>query len=356
MFNPSKICSFLFLSLVFLSCSKSNKDLPESVGKLGTLVVASDTGTHNYLNFLLDKVFIEDDDAYTGGSPFTELLKPSPNEFYEFFSNQKSVMVLVTASNKNELKELLEPFSDEEIEKAIQSSSAEYKEASDLFARYQHIVYVFAQDKKLLSNKLLALEKKLRKLLVDHEIQDQFAKIYDQQDTTQDYEKDMKRELGMSFSVPEGFKLVEHKNGFWWFELNDNVNNTPRKIGLIAHTYPYKDSLYDYTYSSICANRDSTIKYHIKGEIKGTYMGTSESDAYPARRLDMVSLNQRPFAKVRAWWNVDGIMMSGPFLRYITRVPGTQKIFAFEGFIYKPTLDVKEKDLRIVESVALSIK
>lgn len=59
--------------------------------------------------------------------------------------------------------------------------------------------------------------------------------------------------------------------------------------------------------------------------------------------------------KVRGWWNMEGLIMGGPFIRYVIPIPGTKQIFAFEGFVYKPNLNTKEKDLRLIESIALSI-
>ncbi len=356
MFTIQKFCYALLIFLFLSSCSRSNKELPLSVGKLGTLTVVADADVHKAISATLDQVFLAEDASFTGGSPFSELLKPAPDEFFQFFNNQKSILVLVTEDSKGKLDDVLEDFTDEEINKYIQNSGIDIKESIDKFAKCQHIVFLFGKDDASIQSKLKSAEKKLRVLLVDNEIKDQYGLLYGQNAAAMDDGTAMRKELGMGFKVPSDFKLIEHRNGFWWFESNIENGNASRKIGLIAHAYPYQDSALDFTYSKICANRDSVIKYHIKGEIKGTYMGTSESEAYPARHSDVVQINGHPFTKIRAWWNIDGIMMSGPFIRYVTRVPGTSTIFAFEGFIYKPELNIKEKDLRIIESIALSIK
>lgn len=53
---------------------------------------------------------------------------------------------------------------------------------------------------------------------------------------------------------------------------------------------------------------------------------------------------------------MEGLAMGGPFIRYIIHNPKTNTLFAFEGFVYKPNLNTKEKDLRLIEAVALSIR
>lgn len=356
MFKPIQLCLLLSITLFLFSCKKSKGNFPESVGKLGTLVIVAGPEVQKAVSAELDQAFLQADESITGGSPFSELLKPDPDEFHQFFSNQKTILVLVTESSQSALSELLEGFSEAEMKALMETPALQPKEQSDLFAKHQHVVYLFAKDEADLKNKLKQGQQKLKQLLVELEIKDQYAKLYDTKEPVNDYSSEMKKELGMGFKVPKGFKLIEHRDGFWWFEQSMEDGNNSRKIGLMAHAYPMRDSMVDMSYSSICAMRDSVIKYHIKGEIKGTYMGTSESDAYPARHRDLVKVNSYPAIKVRGWWNIDGIMMSGPFIRYVMREPGSNRIFAFEGFIYKPNLNVQEKDLRIIESIALSIQ
>ncbi|MCC6818515.1 MAG: DUF4837 family protein [Bacteroidia bacterium] len=342
--------------MFFQSCSIKDKNLPKSVGKLGTLTIVVGSDAPSSLGNDLDALFLKEDESFTGGSAFSELLKPNPNEFMQFFSNQKSILVLVTKSNLKEMHELLEPFKSDEIESFMASKQVNVIDKTDLFAQYQHIIYVFADDYNSLKNKLIEGELSLKKALVGFEIEDQFEKIYSDSNVNNDFSVSMKKELGLGFKVPKNFSLVEHKDGFWWFELNEGSGPDQSKIGLIAHVYNLRDSVVDFSYNSICAVRDSTLKYHIKGEIKGTFMGTSESNRYPARHKDHILLNGLPCVKVRAWWNIDGMMMSGPFIRYVIRIPGTNQLFAFEGFIYKPNLVINEKDLRLIESIALSIQ
>lgn len=347
--------ALFFFSLVWTSCSDRSKDnLPPSVGKLGSLVIVTTPEVHGALASNLDSVFLKEVLHLPGGEPFFELLKPSPDEFFKFFSNQKSVLVLVTDKNKKDMADLLEGFSDEDVTAMINDPLPVIKDQRDVFAKYQHLVYLFGKNEEDLKRKMQLCEERLNLALLDFEIKDQHDKLFAAPNENDHFYQDIRKELGLGVKIPSQFVLKEHKDGFWWFEYNSTEGETPKTIALLAHKYTYSDTT-DFSYTAIRTVRDSVLKYHIKGEIKGTYMGTSESDAYPPRFIDAFKVNDMMGTKVRGWWNMEGLIMGGPFIRYIVPVPGTKTAFAFEGFVYKPNLNTKEKDLRLIESIALSI-
>lgn len=350
-----KIYVLAIIALFLPSCKNSHKELPESVGKIGSLTVVANTEVAQSVSEELNLMFLRSDDQFTGGAPFSELLKPNPKEFYQFFSNQRTVLALVTNTSRSEMDELLQGFTSENIDTYIQDEQATPHIRENVFAKNQKVIFLFAKDNEELASKLRKAGKQLKQLLVDSEIRALHDELYADTSATSNWNKEMKAELGLGFSVPKGFSLVEHRNGFWWFEKEIGTGSNAGKLGLVAHAYDMKDSSADFAYSAICAKRDSVMKYHIKGEIKGTYMGTSESDQYPARHRDLVTLAGMPGMRIRGWWNIDGIMMSGPFIRYVFRVPDTNRLFAFEGFVYKPDFIAEDKDIRQIESIALSI-
>jgi len=166
----------------------------------------------------------------------------------------------------------------------------------------------------------------------------------------------MKTKYGVGVNIPGTFKLKRQADNFYLFQMEDNSEaNLPKTFGIIVHTYPYKDTT-DFNYINVRTVRDSICKHSIPGEIAGTYMSTSESDFYPTRIKEMVNLNGYKASKISAWWTVKGVSVSGPFLRYTIHIPGKNIIFAFEGFVNKANLNVKDKDIRLIEAIAQSIK
>lgn len=346
----------LMLSLALNACKDhGSTPLPDATGKLGSLVVVADAAVHKSLGGLEDSVFLKPLPHLPAGEPFFELLKPDVQDFRRFYYNQKSVLVLVDAGSTGGMEELLAPFTDATIEKLIHNPKPVLMSKRNLFANYQHIMYLFGKDASDLRRKLEACHGTLMSALLASELQDQHAKLFRDTTSNDRYLPEMKRELGMGVRIPSMFTLKYHGNKTWWFEYNAVENEVPKTIALVMHAYPYKDST-DFSYTAMRSVRDTVMKYLIKGEIPGTYMGTTESEFYPPVFRKTSLHNGHYSSMIRGWWTIRGMSMAGPFVRYVLHVPKSNSLFAFEGFVYKPNLNTKERDLRLIESIALSIQ
>ena len=191
--------------------------------------------------------------------------------------------------------------------------------------------------------------------LVNFELQDHSESLFADTGSNEKYYQELKDKYGIGVRIPGGFKMQDVSDNFYRFQMDVNETGGQKTIGLIIHTYPFKDTG-DFSYTSIRSVRDSFCKYHIPGELPGTYMGTTESNRYPARSRTMMELNGYKTCKVKGWWTIKGLVMAGPFVRYVVHVPEKKLLFAFEGFIYRPNIDMKERDVRLIEAIALSIK
>lgn len=343
-------------SICLYSCSDVNKvTLPTATGKLGSLVIVADADVHNATKSIVDSIFLKPVPHLPAGEPYFELLKPDIQDFNRFYYNQKTILVLVDESNLGTMEDLLTPFSSATIEANIASPNPQLMSKRNKYANYQHIVYLFGKNGADLQQKLRKCQKQLLSSLMSYEIIDQNEKLFMDTSSNDKYFKEMQTELGMAVQVPSMFTLKYHKNKTYWFEYDAIESDVPKTIALIVHAYPYKDST-DFTYSSIRTTRDTVFKYLIKGEIPGTYMGTTESEFYPPVFREIITLNGNYCSRIRGWWTIRGMSQAGPFVRYIVHNPKNNMLFAFEGFVYKPNLNTKERDLRLIESIALSIK
>ena len=348
---------YVALSVLLLwSCSRQQQnDLPISTGKLGSLVVVSDAETHKVMNNSIEDLFLSPVPHLPNGEPYFEIVKPEPYDFSRFFFNHKSVLVLVNESNLESMQELLKPFTEKTIEKLMNDTTPVLMNKRDLFAKHQHIVYLFGKDKKDLNTKFLKVKKEILSALMDFEIQDQHDKMYEDTSNITKYQKQIMLAHGMTVQVPGIFQLKRIKEDVFWFQFDATEGETPKNIGLLIHSYPYKDTS-DFSYSSIISERDSVCKYLIAGELPGTYMGTTESEYYPPRFKTIENIKGRYAVKIRGWWTIKGLSQAGPFIRYVIHMPEKNRLFVFEGFVYKPNLNTKERDLRFIESIAKSIK
>jgi hypothetical protein len=341
--------------MVMVSCSDSNSKLPLATGKLGSLVLVSEPQIQNDLKGLLDSSFLLSAENATGAEPFLELIRINIADFEIQYSNQKTILVLVDQASVSQMDALLEPFSSATIQELIENPEPKIMSARNVFAQYQHIVYLFGKDAKDLKDKLRKSKDQINSSLMSYELIDQSEKLYKDTSYNDQYFKMIKEELGLGVKIPSIFKLKYHKNKTYWFEHSTTEGNSPKLINLVVHTYPYKDKV-ELSYESIRSARDTVFKYLIKGELPGTYMGTTESSYYPKTFKENLLLNGNYCTKIKGWWTVRGLSQAGPYVRYVVVSPDKKNLIAFEGFVYKADINIKEPDLRLIEAIALSIK
>lgn len=354
MFKRLYLFTLLLSAVVFYSCKQSGP-LPEAVGKTGSLVIVAEDEVHQKLRTTYQAVFLSEDSTLSTGKPFFNLMTPSPADFEKLYFNQRTVLVLVSEKSIKSMNELLDPFAREDLNKLMNDENPVIRTADDVYAKYQHIVYLFGKDAEDIRNKLLLCSEELTKKLIDMELKGQSENLFKDTSANDKYFREMQAAYGIGVKIPAGFKFRKKVNDAWLFQLDETENGIPKSIGLIVQAYPYKEPK-DLSYPSIRTVRDTTCKYLVLGEISGTYMGTTESKAYPEPIQENISIGKYKGTKIRSWWTIRGISMSGPYLRYVIHVPEKNLLFAFEGFVYKPDVNTNERDLRLIESIALSIQ
>lgn len=355
MFTLQKIALFCLAIVLMQACSDSNAKLPIASGKLGSMVLVAEPNVQRELKGLIDTCFLSPLAHLPAGEPFFDVLRPSVADFQKLYYNHKTVLVLVDRASVSEMSELLEPFSDATIQKLMDNPEPKLMSKRNLFAQYQHVVYLFGKDANDLKNKLRKCREEVIRSLMSYELSDQNGKLFQDSSANDQYFKMIQSELGLGVKIPAMFTLKYHNNKTFWFEYTATEENSPKVIALVMHTYPYRDKA-ELSYESIRSARDTVFKYLIKGELPGTYMGTTESKFYPPVFKENLTLNGNYCTKIRGWWTIRGLSQAGPFVRYVVVSPDKKNLFAFEGFVYKPNLNTKERDLRLIESIALSIK
>lgn len=355
--TKNKLYYVVFITLFLFACKQSEKKILENaVGKLGTLTIVSDKETHQALKSTYDIVFLSTKNNNALTEPFSQVLQPNIEEFNSLFYNQRTILVLVNENNYKDLRELLEGFKKEEIEKYVQSKNVTLKSASNILAKNQEVLFLFGKNIEDLKNILEIDQINIIRILLKNELNAQIKALNNDSSTNSGYYNEMKSKYGLGVNIPSTFTLKSKSDNFYLFQMQDNSDANAQKVfGIMVHTYPYKDTT-DFNYINVRSVRDSICKYNIPGEIAGTYMSTSESDFYPTRIKEMVSLNGYNASKISSWWTVKGVSVSGPFLRYTIHVPEKNIIFAFEGYVNKANLNVKDKDIRLIEAIAQSIK
>ncbi len=357
MFTPIKKLFYVAsISLFVIACKQNDKQLKgNAVGDLGTLTIVADEEIHKALKDVYNDIFLSTKGNNALTEPFSQVLQPTINEFKDFFFNQRTILVLVTEKNVKSLDFLFQNFKDNEVESYINSGIVNTKSVSNILANNQEVLFVFGKTIEQIKQKLEIDQINIIRTLLKNELKAQVNALKDSTQNTEIY-NEIKTKFGVGIAIPSNFTLKQKSENFYLFEMQNKADaNEPKVFGIMLHTYPYKDTT-DFNYLNVRSVRDSICKYNIPGEIAGTYMSTSESDYYPTRLKEMVNLNGYKASKINGWWTVKGVSLAGPFLRYTIHIPEKNTIFAFEGYVNKANLNVKDKDIRLFEAIAQSIK
>ena len=348
---------FLLLTFVLIptACKRSSDQLPMASGDLGSLVVVLEPELQPILKQQLEASFLKPVPHLPTAEPFFDLKLSKVDDFYKHFSTHRTILVLLTQSHLDAYEDLTQSFKPEELQASMNKAQASLLSARNIYAQHQHIVYLIGKDAADLQRKLVEARSQLVSSLMQYELQDQHDELFsDTQVSLSNYQM-IQKELGIGVKIPKAFSLKYQDNKTYWFEFNAMSSNTPKTIGLVVHAYPYTN-LNALSYESIRTVRDTVMKHLIKGELPGTYMGTSSSLQYPSTIIETIQLHGRMCKKVRGWWTIRGLSQAGPFVRYVVLDEPKQQLFVFEGFVYKPNIETKERDLRLIESIALSIE
>ncbi len=348
---------FLLLTLLLtpIACKRSLDQLPMASGDLGSLVVVIEPELQPVLKLQLEASFLKPVPHLPTAEPFFDLKLCKVDDFYKHFSTHRTILVLLTQAHLDAYEDLTQSFKPEDLQASMNKSQVSLLSARNIYAQHQHIVYLIGKDAADLQRKLVEARSQLVSSLMQYELQDQHDELFaDTLASLSNYQM-IKKELGIGVKIPKAFSLKYHDNKTFWFEFNAMTSNTPKTIGLMVHAYPYTN-LNALTYESIRTVRDTVMKHVVKGELPGTYMGTSSSTQYPSASIETIKVNGRLTKKVRGWWTIRGLSQAGPFIRYVVLDEARQQLLAFEGFVYKPNIETKERDLRLIESIALSIE
>lgn len=343
MFSIKKVLYFTLLSLYFISCTDSQRKLEKAVGREGNIVITAP-----------DKVLNNCKAEFNSLIPgtFATINTVNPKEFTQFFFNQRTVMVPVIKGETAGLEELLSVVEDDEMEKYFSKSTITPVLKKNVLALNQSVLYVFAPDMATFKLQWQAQSRELATMLREGEIDAIKAELYSDTATdNKNYFAELKDHYGLGVDIPGGFKLMKADPNFYWFQKPLETGY----FGITINAYAYKDSS-DFSYVNVKSMRDSFCKYNIKGELAGTYMGTTESATYPAPVFEQTTVAGHKAIKLRGYWTIRGLAMSGPYLRYVVLVPEQNSMFAFEGFVYKGDLTTTDVELRIAEAIATTIR
>lgn len=221
-------------------------------------------------------------------------------------------------------------------------SKAEIKQAQDVYAYPQTVLYITAPDGKSLAEYTTSNKERIIDILTKNEFKNiniELAKSH-----SSIVEKQAQKDFNLKINAPYDIDAIKTgKNFFWASSMNRN-----NRINLCMFTIPQEtiqneDELMDIS--------DSVMKKYIIGEKDGQY--------YKSVRQSIITknlkINDRIVTEVRGLWEMENDMMGGPFIMHFYNDSTNNRYVFAEGFVYAP--EKKKRDyIRSLEASFYTIK
>lgn len=322
---------YLFaLAILTISCKsgdENKKILRSSVGSTNTILTVTKGGLWNAkLGDEIRSVFGEHQVGLPQPETIVSMGQVDPSGFTKLMNNNRSIMVVGVGDKKD--------------------ISVVY----DKYAIPQTIVYVTGKDELDLIDLIQNRGSEIIKIFKEQEIkfsQSVFAKkkLDEQQFKTL-------RDLGISLTIPDSFRLVKDSVGFLWLRqhLKSGIARGDGSNNILVYSYPLQkeSTVSDY----ITENRNIIGEKHIPGSREGMYMITEE--AYTPFTFD-TEIDGKKAYETRGKWEVKNDFMAGPFINYTVVDKKNNRLVVFEGFTYAPSVNKRDFIFEL-EAIGKSMK
>ena len=320
--------SFLFLSLVFLSCKDTGRVLPAATGaRFEILIVVDNAEWQAPAGRAIFNLFNQDMSGLPQPEPMFKITQVRHADFIDFLKPTRNILLVDISSEKYTQSRITyskNRFSNPQA--FVRITTPESSSLLETIETYgENILNYFVVSER--ERSIYFLNRKMNRN-ASQEIQDQ---------------------LGIQVHIPVEMKRSTTRENFYWI-TNDHVET---RQDIVIYTYPYTDPN-TFTYEFLIAMRDSVMKQHIPGEIPGSFMGTERQHAFPVMRE--IAHNGEYAVEITGLWRMmNGGAMGGPFYSLTRLDEVNQRVITIEGFVFAPSTN-KRNAIRLLEAVAHSMK
>jgi len=218
------------------------------------------------------------------------------------------------------------------------------------YAEPQILVYATAKGKGALVDLIRNRGKEIIKLFKDEDVK--FTqRIFKKEKLDETQFKTIKN-LGITLTIPERFKLVEDTGDFLWLRqhLKSGIARGDGTNNVLVYSYPLEDE--SKVADNITRMRDTIGKKYIPGSKEGMHMITEQ--AYTPFTFD-AEIDGKKAYETRGKWEVKNDFMAGPFINYSIIDKENKRVIVFEGFTYAPSVNKRDFIFEL-EAIAKSLK
>ena len=330
----------LVLGLTISSCSKqqrTNLDLntkPTSLGNVYQVLVVTEAN--------LLKTSLYDTIDYNLAPPYTvvpnmedalDLDYINPLDFVGYMKHRRHIVFIGTLDGDNRTSRIIqESLGKENIIKARENSGFRYAMRKDVWAKGQHVFYLFAPTSEGLPSAIHKASPKIIKEIYKSELEISKASAY-AGGLNNSAMIEVERKLGISIEVPKGYRLASNE------VLEDDavwIRHDAQEIGynILIQVMDYSNET-ELKTDNLIKIRNKLGKKYVTSNIEGAHM-TTELDNRPFPMFTSTSINGNYALEGRGLWKMVDDYMGGPFLSYMVYNPNTNKVVYMDAFLQAP--------------------
>lgn len=342
----------VLLTAHIMGCSSDNTAgdelLPSSRGDLAELVIIYDKkrSTPDFKEKIRE-AFGQKLNGVVPEEYKFKLLFSDETFFKGYFKLHHNVFVLLNNENLETLVKTYGENNKVKIRELIHKEGVLGYNKDNVWAKNQNVFYVLAASEEEMLEKMKNRSEELMEIASAHERNSGVSMVFNESMEKDTFYQSHLLKKGYSVRKPISYRLALETENFCWLRKESSKFD----YGILMYHVPYT-SQNQFNIDSIIALRTSFTRKFIPGEPENSYMSVSKAIK---PHYAEVNFNDHYAINVRAWWDVVGDFMGGPFVSYVVYDKKNQRLVVVEGFVYGPNKS-KAKPLREVELIVNSLR
>lgn len=330
----------LLIASIAFSCSPSDRsaNLPKAAGAAGDIYMFMDSAQWmGPVGEAVDSIFNQEMIGLPRPEGIFRMSWVDPRKMNFVLKQRRNLIFVVTLDQTGPgaqlVKNLMTPEQLQQIEKDTAKFTQTY---TNVYAKDQHVMFLFAKDQATLLRKLNRNGRKLVDFF-DKVERDRLNATLFSSGTVDGISDWLKKNFQVNITIPYGYKLVQNEPDFLWAR-QINVDDD-RDIFIARTEYTSVDQ---FKKENLIKFRDEVARKYLfeDPEKPNTYLITETDDAPVVTKE--VNFNGAYAVEMRGLWLTNTHTMGGPFISYALSDNVTGKFYYVEGFVYGPSKDLRE--------------
>jgi hypothetical protein len=343
---------FSILILLTYSCKRDNA-LETAIGPTGKInIVIPTEQAEGSIGKVLDSLLTQRMTVLPRPEPIFRIRFVNPEDVNRSMRRTRNLIFAFTLNdNSKEAQAVKRMLSVESIKQISEDTSVFMSALSDVYARGQEVVYLFAHDERTLLKKLRTEGQRIADNFNLKERQRINNGILNAS-TTRKLVQSIEKNHPYTFKIPYGYQLANDQKDFVWFRQINPADD--KDIFIASKQYSSAD---DFKRGNLIEFRNSICRKYLfeDPDQPDTYLVTETSIEDKKVELREFNFGGKYAVEMKGLWKTNVNTMGGPFMGFAFVDEARGMFYYIEGFTYSPSKDQREI-MRELESILYSFK